>query len=207
LSILDEMLSQARYRQVRDYLRLFMKGLPQPMTFPLAEKDLKLFKKRVLKPIAKISPNTPTFYWLSTLNGKEVLISFPDIEYISFLFEIEKPLIALLADSQHESELRAEEDRHDGTVDLYFRGRSEPISIRVDSSKELKRIFETLTKRQKKANPPAFVRFTDNNNQLVIFRPQRLVLLVAHRGSMQVTTDSEYEALFRFFRVLCDKAT
>lgn len=197
--MLDEILSSAPDRQIRDYLRLFIKGLPNPVIFPLTQKDIGDFKERVLKPIAQIPASSSPFYWLSTMNGKEVLVSLPDTEYIDFLIEVEKPITMMLKASQREGKQLEKEDKNDGTVDLYFRGRPEPISIQINNSKELKEIFIMLAGKRRSTKVtqlPAFAQFSDNKGQLVVFRPQRLLLLVAHRGSVQMTTESEYEKLF-----------
>jgi catechol 2,3-dioxygenase-like lactoylglutathione lyase family enzyme len=134
--------------------------------------------------------------WLSTYNGKEALISLPDVEYVNFLFEMERPITALLAGSIPDLDVRAKEDRQDGTVDLYFRGRPAPITLRVDNSEKLKEIFEELAGKQL-SEVFSYVSFTDDEGQLIAFRPDRLTLLLAHRGSIQMTTEEEYEALFR----------
>lgn len=185
----------SRDRQERQYLLLYLKGGPKPINLAVAEEDVEPFRQRLFSPAEQMTTPAP-FYWLSTFNGKEVLISLPDVEYVNFLFQIEEPMTFLLADGARELKVRAKEDRHDGTVDLYFRGRPEPISIRVNDSTELKQIFEELAGK-KIAEVSSFASFRDDQSQLIAWRPDRLILLVAHRGSIQMTSEADYEVLFQ----------
>jgi len=184
-----------RDRQDRRYVLLYLKGLPEPVRLAIDKTDIKPFRQRLFRPDGQMARPTP-FYWLSTFDGKEALISLPDVEYINFLFQLEQPLTALLADSRWELQARTEEDQYDGTADLYFRGRPAPVSIRVSQSARLKHIFKQLT-RVKNPDDSPFVSFTDDQGQTIVVRPERLTLLVAHRGSIQVTSEADYEALFQ----------
>lgn len=154
-------------------------------------------RKRILHATKQTFLDSP-FYRLSTLDGREVLLSLPDIDLANFLFEIEHPVTSLMRDSQRQGSLREQEDKLAGTVDLYFRGRAERVSIAVEDSDELKQIFTRLAgKKKKKMEPmPGFVRFTDKASQVIAFRPQRVMLLVAHQGSIPLASEAEYEALF-----------
>jgi hypothetical protein len=172
-----------------------MKGLPDPVRFALTRQDVERVRTRILDSTSQTFLVSP-FYWLSTLDGKQGLISLPDIDLANFLFEIEHPITAMIRDSQRQGKLREREDKFAGTVDLYFRGRAEGASIVVENSPELKQIFEMLAGKKNTGQLPGFVRFTDSAGQVIAFRPQRLMLLVAHRGSIQMTSDAEYEALF-----------
>jgi hypothetical protein len=185
---------RSRDRQERKYLLLYLKGLPKPVNLRVAEEAVDPFRQRLFSPTGSMTTPSP-FYRLSTFNGKEVLLSLPDVEYVNFLFQIEEPLTFLLVDSARELKARAKEDRHDGTADLYFRGRPEPISIDVNDSIELKQIFEALAGK-KSPEGSSFARFTDDQDQVIAFRPERLILLVAHRGSIQMTSEADYEGLF-----------
>ena len=182
-------------RQERKYLLLYLKGLAKSVRLAVAEEEVEPFRDRLFSPGGAMSIPSP-FYWLSTYNGKEALISLPDVEYVNFLFEMERPITALLASSIPKLDVRAKEDRQDGTVDLYFRGRPAPITLRVDNSEKLKEIFEELAGKQL-SEVFSYVSFRDDEGQLIAFRPDRLMLLLAHRGSIQMTTEEEYEALFR----------
>jgi hypothetical protein len=186
---------QSDDRQERQYLLLYLTGLPDPVRLAIAEEDVAPFRNRLFNPAGeRASP--ASFYWLSSFDGKEVLISLPDVAYVNFLFEIEKPMTFLVRDGDGELETRVKADQYDGTVDLYFRQRPEPVSIRVNDSLELKQVFEALA--GKKAGEfPSFVSFADEAGEVVALRPDRLILLVAHRGSVQMTSEADYERLFR----------
>lgn len=182
-------------RQARDYLLLTMNGLPHSMKFALTRQDMEQVRKRILHATKQTFLDSP-FYRLSTLDGKEVLLSLPDIDLANFLFEIEHPITALIADSQRQGRLREQEDKLAGTIGLYFRGRAERVSIVVEDSDELKQIFTRLVGKKKTEPMPGFVRFTDKAGHVIGFRPQRLMLLVAHQGSIPLASEAEYEALF-----------
>ena len=185
----------SRNRQERQYLLLYLKGVPKPVNLAVADEAVEPFRQRLFSPAGQLATPSP-FYRLSTFNGKEVLISLPDVEYVNFLFQLEQPMAFLLADSARELKVRTREDRHDGTADLYFRGRPEPVSIRVNNSIRLKQIYEELAGK-KAPEFSSFAGFTDDQDQVVAFRPDRLTLLVAHRGSIQMTSEADYETLFR----------
>lgn len=182
-------------RQARDYLLLIMKGLPDLLKFALTRPDIERVRKNILDSTKQTFLDSP-FYWLSTLDGREVLLSLPDIDLANFIFEIEHPITALIRDSQRQARLREQEDQLTGTVDLYFRGRAEKVSIEVEDSDELQQIFSRLARKKKVEPTPGFVRFTDKAGHVIAFRPQRLMLLVAHQGSIPLASEAEYEALF-----------
>lgn len=183
-----------RDRQERRYLLLYLKGLPEPINLAIDQAEVRPFRQRLLRPNGQMAHPSP-FYWLSTFDGKEALISLPDVEYVNFLFQLEQPLTALLADSTRELQFRTKEDQFDRTVDLYFRDRPAPIPLRVSHSVKLKHIFEQLTREENPDDSP-FISFTDDQDQTIVVRPEQLTLLVAHRGSIQMTSEADYEALF-----------
>ncbi len=182
-------------RQERQYLILFMTGIATPVRLAIAEEDVAPFRKCLFAPRQETATPSP-FYWLSSFDGKEVLISLPDVEYVNFLFQVERPLISLAKSTSNDLDERSKADRYDGTIDFYFRGRPEPVSIQANDSPQLKQIFDDLVGGRTRQSS-SFAYINDLEGGLVAFRSDRVTLIVAHRGSIQMTSDTDYEKLFR----------
>jgi len=169
--------------------------MTKPVSLAIVEEDVPPFRKCLFAPQHATATPSP-FYWLSSFDGKEVLIALPDVEYVNFLFQVERPLISLATSSSSDLDERVKADRYDGTIDFYFRGRPEPISIKANNSPQLKQIFEDLVEGRTRQSS-SFVYVSDLKDGFVAFRPDKVTLIVAHRGSIQMTSDTDYEKLFR----------
>ena len=105
--------------------------------------------------------DTTRFFCFSCKDGTRIALSIDDICLAHYLWET-----GFYIDNKSESEAK---------IELHFRDRSEPYSACIEDYDEIDVLFEELAS----TSDEHWLSFTDCDDELVVFRTQQVVLVVA----------------------------
>lgn len=188
----------------RCFLRLILNGIAE-QSLPqceLSRADYERLSNYItLTPLEKAkfaARRCPTFLWIETVDGIHLLVSEQDIELLRLFTQSSPtpPPEPPPQPAEPDIEEDAEDDASDydeaarrGRVELYFRGRPEPIvTSTMDEPEEITQYFPLMDDSDALEiyleEDGEFIFFTDDDGEEVGVRLDQLVLLVAYPGSL-----------------------
>lgn len=189
---------------LRYFLRLTVTGLSE-QALPQYELSRttydRLTRYIALPPLEKARfafEQGPLFLWIETIDGIHLMVSEADIDMLRLFTHLSptpapeppRQLVDSASDEDWEEDAVMYDETTDrGQVEIYFRGRPEPIvTSTLDGPAEIAQYFPLM-------DDPAvlkmyleedgdFIFFTDDDGEEVGVRLDQLVLMVAHPGSL-----------------------
>ena len=155
---------------VRYILHVQMRGIPDALQFPIDRQT----GERLQTALDHHSqqPTSLRFFWFTSVDEIEVALSINDIEYVNFLWEtgisFTMPLLGEMDDEL--------------TIGIFFRDRAKPLLRKAPDHEEIETIFHII---QEPLNDSYFLSFTDEDDEMVTFNPQHVVMITSKTEILQ----------------------
>lgn len=191
----------------RYFVHLALNGLPHdtfpPFEVPQTEYERlnRYVEHRMTEKDRKHDP--PAYIWFQTTSGIDILASEDDLDMFRFSTELSsdpppQPPVVKWFDEDVEIVDEEDEDYDDienrGRVELYLRGRREPIISSTLAEPEEIGMYPPLMDSQDWDDltfDEEFMYFTDDDGEGVAVRLRNLILLIGYPGSLRIMGDGE----------------